>query len=177
MFPIWLHILSWVALAIGGSCAVAIAIDVVRHPQHMGVMNLVWPTTALFGGPLVLWPYLRYGRLATREAMHAAMEKGQEPPSKTGTPFPIMVAEGALHCGSGCMIGDIAAEWLAFAVPAIAVWLGWPSLFGDKMFAVWVLDFAFAFLLGIVGARHAQADGVAPIVGTTRPDPVGTGSV
>ena len=116
----------------------------------MGVMNVVWPTTALFGGPLVLWLYNRYGRLASREVMHAAMARHEDPPSKIQPPFPVMVAKGALHCGSGCMIGDIVAEWLAFLLPGAAVWLGWHSLFGDKIYAVWVLDFIFAFLLGIV---------------------------
>jgi hypothetical protein len=68
----------------------------------------------------------------------------------TGTPFPVMVGKGALHCGAGCMLGDVAAEWLAFLVPAVALWFGWQSVFADKMFAVWVLDFVFAFGLGIV---------------------------
>ena len=43
------------------------------------------------------------------------------------------------------MLGDIAAEWLAFLVPAVAVWFGWHSLFAEKIYAVWVLDFLFAF--------------------------------
>ena len=150
MFPMWLHILSWLALAIGGASAVIAAIDVFRHPQHMSIMNVVWPTTALFGGPLTLWMYFRYGRLATHQKMHAVMEKRQEPPSKKETPFSIMVAKGALHCGSGCMIGDIAAEWLAFVLPAVAIWVGWHSVFSEKIYAVWVLDFVFAFALGIV---------------------------
>ena len=64
-------------------------------------------------------------------------------------PLPAIVAKGTLHCGAGCMIGDVIAEWLAFAVPAVAVWLGWHTLFDEKMFAVWVLDFIFAFALGI----------------------------
>lgn len=149
MFPDWLHLLSIVALTIGVLCALGAAVDVIRHPQHMWIMDVVWPTTALFGGPFTLWLYFRYGRLATAAKMQAAMQRKQDPPSKTQTPFPIMVAKGASHCGSGCMIGDILAEWLAFLVPAIAVWLGWQTVFADKMFAVWVLDFVLAFLLGI----------------------------
>jgi hypothetical protein len=43
----------------------------------------------------------------------------------------------------------VIAEWLAFVVPGIAVWAGWHSLFEDKTFAVWVLDFVLAFALGI----------------------------
>ena len=82
--------------------------------------------------------------------MRAAMEKGQEPPNKRDTPFPIMVANGALHCGSGCTLGDIVAEWLVFAVPAIAIAFGYQSLFGEKIFAVWIVDYIFAYLFGIV---------------------------
>lgn len=149
MFPAWFHILSIAMLCIGGASALIVAWDVSRHPQHMGVMNIVWPVTALFGTVFVVWAYFRYGRLATMEAMKSAKENGEKMPSKTQTPFPAMVGKGALHCGSGCMLGDIAAEWLAFAFPAIAVALGWQSIFGEKMFAVWILDFIFAFLIGI----------------------------
>ena len=40
------------------------------------------------------------------------MQRDEDPPNKKLTPFPIMVANGALHCGSGCTLGDICAEWL-----------------------------------------------------------------
>ncbi len=53
------------------------------------------------------------------------------------------------------MLGDVAAEWLAFLVPAVAVWFGWHSLFEEKMYAVWVLDFVFAYALGIVFQYYA----------------------
>lgn len=61
-----------------------------------------------------------------------------------------MVANGALHCGSGCTLGDIVAEWLMFAVPAIAVAFGYGSLFGTRIFAVWIVDYLFAYAFGIV---------------------------
>jgi Domain of unknown function (DUF4396) len=64
-----------------------------------------------------------------------------------------MVAKGALHCGSGCTLGDLLAEWLAFAVPAVALWFGYQTLFSEKMFAVWILDFVFAFVFGIAFQR------------------------
>jgi hypothetical protein len=150
MIPPWLHILSIAALLLGLFCALMVAIDVTRHHQHMFIMNIVWPVTALFAGPLALWGYFTYGRLATHRMMKSAMEKDETPPSKRLTPFPAMVAKGAAHCGSGCTLGDICAEWLAFAVPGIAVWFGWHSIFAEKMFAVWILDFVLAFLFGIV---------------------------
>ncbi len=42
------------------------------------------------------------------------------------------------------------AEWLVFAVPAIAVAFGWHSIFSDKIFATWIVDYLFAFAFGIV---------------------------
>jgi uncharacterized protein DUF4396 len=47
-------------------------------------------------------------------------------------------------------LGDICAEWLAFAFPGIAVALGWQSIFPKKIFAVWVFDYMLAFIIGIV---------------------------
>ena len=147
MFPAWFHIVSILFLLLGIACALVIAVDVIRNPQKMAVMNIVWPVTALFGTVLVLFVYFRYGRLTTRAAGtqsdHDHMQAGKE------TPYPIMVLKGALHCGSGCMIGDILAEWLAFLVPGVAFAFGWQTVFEEKMFAVWGLDFVFAFLLGI----------------------------
>jgi len=146
MIPTWLHLLAILSLAAGIGIAAWIAWDERRSPQHMWIMNIVWPVTALFGTFIALWGYLRYGRLATRER---AMDAGDEPPHKQETPFPVMVAKGASHCGSGCALGDLLAEWLAFFLPSVAVWFGWQSLFSEKMFAVWVLDYIFAFALGV----------------------------
>jgi hypothetical protein len=150
MIPAWLHDLSIAYLILGAVSAGIIAIDLLRHPQHMWIMNIVWPITALFGTGWILWQYFTYGRLATHQRAHAAMQKHEEPPNRRLTPFAIMVANGALHCGSGCMLGDICAEWLVFAVPAIAVAFGWHGIFSDKIFAVWIVDYIFAYAFGIV---------------------------
>ncbi|CAO3436296.1 Integral membrane protein [Azospirillum endophyticum] len=70
-------------------------------------------------------------------------------PSRRLTPFPVMVAKGAAHCGSGCTLGDILAEWLAVLAPSVAVWFGWHWLFAEKMFAVWILDYILALAFGV----------------------------
>jgi branched-subunit amino acid transport protein len=116
----------------------------------MWIMNVVWPVVALFGTILTLWAYFQYGRLATHAKAKEARQRGENLPSQKLTPYPVMVGKAAAHCGSGCCLGDICAEWLAFAVPGIAVALGWGSLFGEKTYAVWILDFIFAFVLGII---------------------------
>jgi hypothetical protein len=151
MFPGWLHVLSIAALVLALICTIIVMIDVIRHPQSMAIMNVVWPTTALFGSVAVVWMYFHYGRETGDTGMHHHMEHHGADMSdgSSATPFRVMVSKGTLHCGSGCAIGDIIAEWLAFLAPGIAVWFGWHSLFAEKMYAVWVLDFILAFVLGI----------------------------
>ncbi len=156
MFPNWFHILAALAICLGLLSAFVIFVDVLRHPQHMAIMNIVWPVTALFGTIPLLLAYFAYGRLASHDALTEA-KKREKMAYKAETPFPVMVGKGALHCGSGCMIGDVIAEWLTFAMPAIAVALGWHSLFREKMFAVWILDFIFAFALGVIFQYFAIA--------------------
>ena len=150
MVPVWLHVLSVAYLLLGAISAAVIVVDLFRHPQHMWIMNVVWPVTALFGTGWILWQYFTYGRLASHEKMHAATQRHQEPPNKTQTPFPVMVANGTLHCGAGCTLGDIVAEWLVFAVPAIAIIFGYRSIFSERIFAVWIVDYLFAYAFGIV---------------------------
>jgi hypothetical protein len=120
----------------------AIAYDETKHPQKMWIMNIVWPVTALFASLLALRGYFKYGRAA--DGGHT---EGKA--SRSDTPFSVAVAKGATHCGAGFTIGDILAEWLAFTFPAVAVWFGWRSLFQERLLAVWVLAYAFAFVLGI----------------------------
>ena len=137
-FPAWLHGIAIASLSLAGACAVTIALDELRRPQKMGVMNLVWPLTALFGSVIWLAIYYRWGR--------APADPGAKPPD---LPFPVSVLTSASHCGAGCTLGDIVAEWAAVAFPAIAVWFGYGSLFGERTFAVWFPDFLLAFLIGI----------------------------
>lgn len=150
VIPHWLHALSIAYLTLGFACTIIIAIDLFKHKQHMWIMNVVWPVTALFGTVWILWQYFTYGRLATHAKAQRAMQRREDPPNKRLTPFPVMVANGALHCGSGCTLGDICAEWLVFAVPALAVAFGWHSIFQHRMFATWIVDYVFAYAFGIL---------------------------
>ncbi len=140
MIPLWLHVLSICALAVGLLCALILLVDVLRHPQHLGIMGVVWPITGLYAGPLALWGYFRFGR----SSGHVSHGHGMP-----GNPFFASVGVADTHCGAGCTLGDILSEWLAFFFPAIAVWFGYQSIFPEKIFAVWILDFIFAFVFGI----------------------------
>lgn len=140
MIPLWLQILSVVSLSLAGLCFVIIALDLSGHPQHMWIMNIVWPVTALYSGPIALWAYFKWGRLSSHHHMMMAKERGEEPPSKK-KPFWETCSTAATHCGAGCALGDVLAEWTLFMFPF--------ALFGQKIFATWVADFIAAFLLGI----------------------------
>ena len=127
MTPHWLYLLSIVSLVAALVSAVVIALDLRRHPQKMGVMNAVWPVTALYFGPLAIWAYWAMGRQA-----------GADHKDK---PFWMTTFVGATHCGAGCTLGDIIAEFVVFFTGlAIA-----GSSFGAEL----VGDYILAFSLGI----------------------------
>ena len=138
-------------LLLGGLSALAILLDVLRRPQPMAIMNLVWPITGLYAGPLALWAYQLYGRPPAETSQHTATIKTRKPTKADGVcvPFFAKVGKGALHCGAGCTLGDILAELLAYFAPTVIVWLGYNSYFGEKIFAIWILDYILALLIGI----------------------------
>jgi hypothetical protein len=137
--PEWLTIFASIWLIMAGLCALVIAIDLAAgHRQHMWIMNLVWPITALYGGPVALGAYFKVGRPAAHSRMSREMAMGA-PPER---PFWQTAALGATHCGSGCVLGDILSEWFIFFVPF--------TLFGQPIFGAWVLDYILAFSFGIV---------------------------
>ncbi|NII09079.1 DUF4396 domain-containing protein [Oleiagrimonas sp. C23AA] len=139
--PEWLTVLAELSLVVAVLCAAIIAIDIARgYRQHMSIMNVVWPVTALYAGPLALWAYFRIGRLKSHPVMNAAKERGEEPPGKD-KPFWQSVMLGATHCGSGCSLGDLIVESFLIAVPL--------TLFGSDVAASWTLDYIVAFAIGI----------------------------
>jgi hypothetical protein len=140
MIPSWLHLLATMSVLTGIGCAMVIVINETRDPQHMWIMNLVWPLTALYAGPVALWAYRRIGRAMTHAAMRAAKAEGRPLPSATRS-LASAAAIGATHCGSGCALGDLVAEWLVVLFPL--------TLFGRHIFGTWVIDYVLAFLFGI----------------------------
>jgi hypothetical protein len=87
-------------------------------------------------GPLALWAYYRIGRLSVRG--NQAPERSEKMKKK---PFWQSAALATTHCGSGCALGDICAEWFIFFFPL--------TLLGRTVFAGWLLDYILAFLFGI----------------------------
>jgi len=130
-FPTWLTWLSAASLVVAAAFALVVLVDVLRHPRPMAVMNVVWPLTMLFGSALWFGLY----RKRVREEGSSSM--------------PSAVAVGASHCGAGCTVGDIVGELGFVLLPAIGALAGLGSLYGDPIFAHWIVDFVVAFLAGI----------------------------
>ena len=121
-----LTIIAWVALALAFACAALMLVDIyaLGHRQQMRIMEIVWPVTALYLGPLAVIGYWLWGR------EHRQRE------------LPVASALAVSHCGAGCTIGDIIGSSLVFALGLELAGLG-----------LWVelpVDFTLAFLLGIV---------------------------
>ncbi|KGI77860.1 DUF4396 domain-containing protein [Oleiagrimonas soli] len=137
--PDGLMFLAECSLALAVACAVWIAWDILRgYRQHMAIMNLVWPITALYAGPFAVWGYLRVGRLHSERGRREAEARGRG--DDKGGPLR-HAALAATHCGSGCTLADLLVESALIALPL--------SLFGSEVAAAWALDYVFAFAIGI----------------------------
>jgi hypothetical protein len=136
-----LRLLAWISIGVAFACAAVIAADEARHPQAMGVMNVVWPVSGLYFSVFAVWAYFAVGRKKTREAMQRvdAMEMSGE---KHAPATLAQVAVGTSHCGAGCMIADVVCE---FAIAATGI-----TLLGSVLWAEFTIDFAAAWALGIV---------------------------
>ncbi len=135
MPPTWLTILAWITLAAGFLSAAVILYDIYgrRLRQPMRVMEAVWPITALYLGPL---GWLAYARLGRPKVTRGAEAGEEETPAWQG------VFVSATHCGAGCTLGDIIGEWVVFA--------GTLTIAGAALWPEYLLDFATAYLLGIL---------------------------
>jgi hypothetical protein len=155
--PHWAETVGWIFLALGFASAALIVIDefVLGHRQQMWIMNLVHPITALYWGPVWLWAYFRNGRTSSKKVMHAEAQRlaaeGADPDAlreagKSTDDEHLRrwhVANADSHCGAGCTLGDIAGEWIVYALGPlmIAGATVWPEI---------IIDFPLAWAFGIV---------------------------
>jgi hypothetical protein len=65
--PQWLMVVSWLAIILGVLTAIVIALHEVAHPQHMKIMNVVWPVTGLYVPVIGWWAYTALGRPSPKQ--------------------------------------------------------------------------------------------------------------
>ena len=111
MASVWLTAVAWLYLFVCFCCAAIIAYDIAfnRRRQPMGVMNFVFPITALYFGPFALALYWHWGRVmhgdqnAYHEMSGAARPHGADqpaPPDERARPWWVTMAIEVSHCRS-----------------------------------------------------------------------------
>lgn len=125
---VWLTILAWVILALAGVSALVLTYRIFGTDQRqpMPIMDVVWPITGLYFGPVGVWGWFRLVDRSGTSSRAPAWRSG---------------ALSASHCGAGCVLGDIVGGWAVFVT-------GW-TLFGERLFSEYVLEFALAWLFGV----------------------------
>jgi hypothetical protein len=88
MAPTWLTAVAWAYLSVCFACAGIIGYDITvsRRRQPMGVMNAVYPITALYFGPLALAFYWRWARAARRPSAAPASVSREPAPRRAMAP-------------------------------------------------------------------------------------------
>ena len=140
--PLWLQTIAVVSLVVAFTSAAVIGFDLLRRPQPMGIMNAVWPITALYLGPLAVWWYWSLARAAPH---------GQAMGHHSGhqLPFWKSIIIEATHCGAGCTLGDVIAEFTIFFAGV--------SIAGSGLVTDYVGDFILAYVFGVLFQYFAIA--------------------
>jgi hypothetical protein len=108
----------------------------------MAIMNAVWPITALYFGPIAVWWYWTLSRAMPRGT---SAHHGHRPER----PFWQTIIVEATHCGAGCVLGDVIAEF--------AIYFTRFSIRGSGLLTEYVGDFVLAYAFGIVFQYFAIA--------------------
>jgi len=118
-----------------------IVVDVVvlGNRQDMGIMNLAFPLTALYLGPIALWAYFARGRRMSRKRM--AMHAGVMVEGPRDSVWQVSLSDS--HCGAGCALGDVVGEWTVWAT---AWTIGSTAELGPE----YILDLPLALFFGIL---------------------------
>jgi len=141
-------LVSWISLGIAFLSAIVIAAHELRRPQKMWIMNIVWPVTALYFSIFAVWAYFRIGTGMTKREMrsmsHQQMQQHKDKQEEQARLDPTwrQTAVSTSHCGAGCTLGDIIAEFSIFGLGL--------TLFSERIFAEYAGDLLLAWLLGIV---------------------------
>lgn len=131
----WLRTTAWLSLGAGAACSLLIVADLLAGHRHkMAIMNVVWPITGLYLGPLAVWGHWHNSRLHGKYGETASGGKPERP-------FWQKTFLATTHCGAGCTLGDLLGEWSVFAAGA--------TIAGSALLTDYIVDFSLAYLLGI----------------------------
>ncbi len=141
-----LEIISWIFLGLGGLTALVLLAEVIRHPQQMRIMNIVWPITGLYFPIVGLLLYRMIGRPGEGEMKHANAHRMEQDKNGAANRHEPALAKqiflSTSHCGAGCVVGD--------ALGAPIVFLTGLTFLGVALFGDYVVEFTLAYLFGVL---------------------------
>jgi len=143
-YPEWLYVLAWAYIGICSAVALWMIVDISRgHRQQMWIMEIVWPITAMYLGPIAAWMYLRTRSVSLKQSPKPD-EQAKEQMKKVD-PTREQIVVSVFHCGAGCTLGDVVGETGLFAIGAsLATFVG-----GSEFTTKLVVDFVLAYIFGI----------------------------
>jgi hypothetical protein len=184
MAPLWLTVVAWLYLAVCFGCAGVIACDITvgHRRQPMGVMNFVFPITALYFGPVALALYWRWGRAARTAlppvsadpaAMSLAASAGDGSQPRPHAHHNMTGAAGADSAGEHAQPPERAKPWwvtmaievshcgsgcvLGDVISEFAIFALGLTIAGLTLGAEYVGDYIFALAFGIIFQYFAIA--------------------
>jgi Domain of unknown function (DUF4396) len=113
----------------------------------------VWPVTGLYFGPAAVAAYRGWGR---PKSMRWQEEHG-DPPGKPGY---AVTATGVSHCGAGCTLGDIIAEFAVFGLGATVAGLSLGAEFIGHYVAAITLWIVFQYFAIVPMRGHSLRKGL-----------------
>jgi hypothetical protein len=184
--PEWLTAVAWFYLSVCFCCAGIIGYDIVvnHRRQPMGVMNFVFPITALYFGPFALAFYWRWARTPRRitmppasvpEASLAQMAMPQAAAPSAGQPAPHGMTRAAGRDGGhdpGRHEGRPRPRWVMMAIEVshcgsgcslgdviseFVVFAAALTIAGVTLGAEYLGDYVLALILGIIFQYFAIA--------------------
>jgi len=157
MAPLWLNVLGWAAIAAAAVSAGWTGFHVVvrRRRQHMRIMEVVWPRHC----PLLLLRAARHMGIPTlRPAGEHRLVRRAPERARLAQPKWAGIATDVSHCGAGCTLGDLIAEWCVFGIGATIAGLALlPEYIGDYLAALTLgIFFRYFAIAPMRGPRAAQ---------------------
>ena len=131
-----------------------IIIHIIKHPQHMKIMNYVWPINALWGGPFILWAYFTLGihrhmhhmkNMANMSGNQNNMDHNDMNHKNSANKYQHFwqgIIVDALHCGAGCSLADLIGSFIFFYLIPF-------TIAGQSIFGEWLFDYILALIIGV----------------------------
>jgi hypothetical protein len=116
-------------------------------------LQVVYPINMLYWGPLGVWAYWQIVVRPSKRKPKDNSHGGACHAHSAKRPMWQSVAVSVAHCGAGCVLGDIVADWIVYGA-------GW-TIAGRAVWLEMILGYGLALLFGIA----FQYLNIAPMTG------------